>query len=609
MEDEVASEHKRSSDIYRGLQLTRPDAIRVLDLLPGKCDDELRITLQVAFLNSEPKYEALSYTWGASTEDRFVRVNCDGQLGVTDNLFRALRGLRRRFRTRTMWIDAICIDQSSFEEKNNQVQMMGRIYQQGCCTNVWLGEPNDAIIPSKTAFADLKEISTQNLWKSPRALLGHLRQDVAMINDAIESSNPRWHERSWTIQEFVFSRRVFLCFGGRRIVFQPDVIEKLTETAYRPGFRGFAQVLSGRLSPARQARLSGTKISMATVIQLIRNSSTQDPRDRVYSLRNLITPEEANAIEVDYSMPSWKVYAKATFASLATSNSCDILQYVTIVGRNTEELPTWTVDFTSLPSSEYHLDALIIGGLSRGAYSMQDMYARPPDIAARRPHVSLDAPCRYLSIEGIGIDKIARVVPVDDSSREAYMSQMEEVDSLIQQAVIAIAMTVLKRPDGSENNDPHAVLARGVVLSASTDEVEADDKAKLFNDGRPSIGSMVPYYAFYEWDRAFRIHPTPERAGAFESYLALFIFLRYTREVGGGHALFGTKTGLIGTGPSSLGEEDVLVLVRSRWPFIVLRPSGQRFTFRGLAYVHGLMDRRFWDNDEGLLKEETFVLD
>ena len=51
----------------------------------------------------------------------------DGELfalGVTDDLYTALRYLRNIERIRTLWIDAICIDQETIGERNAQVAGM-----------------------------------------------------------------------------------------------------------------------------------------------------------------------------------------------------------------------------------------------------------------------------------------------------------------------------------------------------------------------------------------------------------------------------------------------------------------------------------------------------
>lgn len=127
---------------YRHKPLTSPDSIRVLDLLPSRDAEsivEVRLR-EVSLSRRRPGYEALSYVWGASAGDR--PIVCDGQrLFVTLNCYNALVHLRQSFRRRTLWIDAICIDQKgdNAKERNHQVQRMGQIYRDASCVIVWLG--------------------------------------------------------------------------------------------------------------------------------------------------------------------------------------------------------------------------------------------------------------------------------------------------------------------------------------------------------------------------------------------------------------------------------------------------------------------------------------
>jgi hypothetical protein len=93
----------------------------------------------------ESQFEALSYVWGSQfgTEP----LVCDGkQLLVTPNCKSALRHLRRGDAPRTLWVDAICIDQEnakqSVEERNAQVAMMGDIYAKARRTLCWFGPGN-----------------------------------------------------------------------------------------------------------------------------------------------------------------------------------------------------------------------------------------------------------------------------------------------------------------------------------------------------------------------------------------------------------------------------------------------------------------------------------
>lgn len=73
-----------------------------------------------------PQYEALSNTWGSpkSCKDMFIQ-NSDGEqrkLPVTKNLALALRHLRSITAPRTLWTDAICINQEDIKERNTQMK-------------------------------------------------------------------------------------------------------------------------------------------------------------------------------------------------------------------------------------------------------------------------------------------------------------------------------------------------------------------------------------------------------------------------------------------------------------------------------------------------------
>lgn len=90
-------------------------------------------------------YLALSYVWGASTQERHVVV--DGQMRqVTDNLYAALSQLRSRSVVRRglrVWADAICFNQEDLEERAQQVQLMRQIYSRAAQVVIWLGSSNE----------------------------------------------------------------------------------------------------------------------------------------------------------------------------------------------------------------------------------------------------------------------------------------------------------------------------------------------------------------------------------------------------------------------------------------------------------------------------------
>src|SRR5437773_5998010 len=82
---------------------------------------------------------------------------CNGQiLRVWANLYDFLLRLRERQRGRSIWIDAVCIDQENTKEKVPQINMMDRIYKSAKTVLVWLGESTGSSHPAAQFMADLE---------------------------------------------------------------------------------------------------------------------------------------------------------------------------------------------------------------------------------------------------------------------------------------------------------------------------------------------------------------------------------------------------------------------------------------------------------------------
>lgn len=80
------------------------------------------------------RYRALSYVWGATTELQTIHLEDEAFL-VTRNLLAALKVLRNPRGGVVLWADAICINQADLVEKETQIPLMGRVYQQA--ESVW----------------------------------------------------------------------------------------------------------------------------------------------------------------------------------------------------------------------------------------------------------------------------------------------------------------------------------------------------------------------------------------------------------------------------------------------------------------------------------------
>lgn len=157
-----------------------PASMRVLELQPAiHATSLLRCRLRevlIAEANITHFYEALSYVWGSSQERKYILCD-DRRLSITVNCWTALVALRRPFHKRTLWIDAICIDQAEDEEalkeRSQQVRVMGDIYLYARKVLVWLG-PGDNSTPR--VFMILKAVRRYSklkpLWMRTRRLHG-----------------------------------------------------------------------------------------------------------------------------------------------------------------------------------------------------------------------------------------------------------------------------------------------------------------------------------------------------------------------------------------------------------------------------------------------------
>lgn len=137
--------------------------IRVLTLQASlNVGDPIQGTVSVISLDSNPAFSALSYVWGDPNVT--TEITLDGApIQVTSNLASALRHIRKAFGEIVIWVDAVCINQKDYNEKGQQVQLMGEIYKKAEQVIGWLGPEQD---DSKLALEMFRRI--------PRAAEDHI---------------------------------------------------------------------------------------------------------------------------------------------------------------------------------------------------------------------------------------------------------------------------------------------------------------------------------------------------------------------------------------------------------------------------------------------------
>jgi len=112
--------------------------IRLIRLLPGEKEQEIQCRIGSAKISSDSPFEAISYCWGDPNDTVAITCN-DATLAITKSLHSALQHFRLPDKSRVLWTDAICINQSDDIEKGHQVGLMREIYGQAKCVLIWLG--------------------------------------------------------------------------------------------------------------------------------------------------------------------------------------------------------------------------------------------------------------------------------------------------------------------------------------------------------------------------------------------------------------------------------------------------------------------------------------
>ena len=191
---------------------------------------KIQCTFQNSLLSQKPDYDALSYRWGEGEQnDRRILLN-DEIVEIGQNLYEFLCRLQRTHRSRTLWVDALCINQRNIKERNHQVQMMGRIYRGANAVLVWLGrelQNSFQVIDLSKKMQEYAE-SADTDFRRPQATSNF------NVLDYFEGLNRlcyrQYWTRTWIIQEIVLAKKISLFCGADQISWNTFITSLLRAT-------------------------------------------------------------------------------------------------------------------------------------------------------------------------------------------------------------------------------------------------------------------------------------------------------------------------------------------------------------------------------------------
>ncbi|KAK4172533.1 heterokaryon incompatibility protein-domain-containing protein [Triangularia setosa] len=295
-----------------------PPFTRILTLFPftsppsASPDDSepFHGTLTVTNLESTQPYEALSYTWGTADPETYIWLD-ELPLPIKPSLAAALYFLRPPpgHPPRRLWIDALCIDQSSLEERSRQVQYMRLVYKYCKRVVAWIGlkRESDATEVAFEAGKVLSDVSR---------LVADLRKDAAagtddgVVRDVIANAlaglpegalgnlqrlfDREYFHRTWVVQEIAVANvAVVKCEELEMSFF--DLVSTLlfvfgnrghidTTTSLDVWYLIFARQSGAHSGHVRLTDIPGSLGPLIDLLEQMRAFKATDLRDKIYSV-------------------------------------------------------------------------------------------------------------------------------------------------------------------------------------------------------------------------------------------------------------------------------------------------------------------------------------
>jgi len=344
-----AANRKAELDMFQHSILPKEKgSFRLIHIRPDLSVDGLPDCYLQDALVQESNYVCLSYTWGQPGDEYPIKLN--GELfHVRRNLHNFLQAARQRLTFCTLWIDALCINQTDVEERNHQVQQMGNIFAAARMVVSWLG---NSLETQEFVQAVGQEFDRQvwktwecfyhrkhgdKSWGSYSRILepngkSQLVQTHKLMEDNTHNShipdsspiekyygrvanNPYW-KRAWVTQEILLSSTLIVMAGEHVIDFVSlaHMCIRTRDEMPEDPLEEYARFLLVNKSndtenrPNRSSLFNVDRGNTQGLLALLRHFSGKCcaiRRDRIYSLLALCKGGEK--IKVDYDEPDIKL--------------------------------------------------------------------------------------------------------------------------------------------------------------------------------------------------------------------------------------------------------------------------------------------------------------
>ncbi|KAF1831409.1 HET-domain-containing protein [Decorospora gaudefroyi] len=524
-----------------------------------------------------PRYETVSYVWGDPEKSEVIIVdgpNGPNKLHVTKSLTTAVRFLRYPGQTRTLWIDAICLNQKDYEELNKQVPRMHDIYKLAWMSTLWLGTEdatsthalrtfrylgNQIVAEADTGLLFCAPGAEEDQWYDPDFELPWTPETWKSIHTLLRRP---WFHRLWVVQE-IRPSAVVQC-GYERVPVAP-----FTEAVYC--LYSKATVPDGLRQRLEQATGTMARLPALCFTRLLYRAATfkacSDPRDKIYGLLGLAPHKFAAGVNVDYEKTNTApdVYA---MAFLNHAQICQRLEHFhnCFPERSvTANAPSWVPDWWSDIPGETYIPAQFATTTSRAHFEVVYRDDTLPGNKSRPEFL------RVLGVRFGEVNHTTKPLPPLLDRREAIRHvrewQPEDLNS------------AMYRPTNEPLRSAYALTLNCSIVKerepdwilSSTDawaNQDFNDQA-LFEKGPDPLSSNPKTMSNIRSDVSDALQCCTDR-----------LFFR-------------NSEGYVGLGPAGIQHGDLVAIFLGCSTPLVIRPSSrgaEHYTIVGECFVHGLHD-------------------
>lgn len=197
--------------------------------------DQHTAAMCVKFRGRPGDYRAISYSWHADADAKdYGSIVCNGKpLRITRNLSDLLYRLRSPTARQSLWVDQLCINQDDEREKEQQIPLMQKVYQQAGDVVFWIGEEDEHNPAAFSLIEKLDSVYREVGYETPQVPpAGAIADDTYTSNLRLPSlRSGEWKplmeifarmvfRRLWIVQEIVLGHSVLVMCGSHTIDFE-----------------------------------------------------------------------------------------------------------------------------------------------------------------------------------------------------------------------------------------------------------------------------------------------------------------------------------------------------------------------------------------------------